>query len=417
MKPANRPATLAEVVTGGLCASCGLCAAIDPRIEMRLAPNGHLRPRLPSDVDPALVDACPGATVIGPDPDALEPGTRLDPVWGPRRAMHRGWAADPDVRHTAAAGGALTALGMFLLASGRVDAVLHVRAAEDDPTLTLPQISRTPAEVLAGAQSRYGPVAPLLPVLDLLDEGARFAVIAKPCDITAVRNLARRDPRVDEQVAYLLTIFCGTTASRHMPRAMATAHGLDPDALTLFRYRGMGWPGLTTLEDATGARAELSYEAAYLDESETRWAYDAPWRCKVCPDQIGEVADVSVPDGWLLADDGTPLHEEAPGVNVLFERTARGSELVAAAAQAGYLELAELSERDFACMHADHRGYRLGEPGRLAGLREAGAAEPRVEGYRLAQMIDLADDAALLAERDGTLARIAQGQASEPLID
>lgn len=416
MKPANRPSSLAEVVQGGLCASCGICASINPRIEMRLAPNGHLRPHLPEDADPALVEVCPGATIIGPDPAALDDGTRLDPVWGPRRAMHRAWATDADVRHTAAAGGVLTALGMFLLESGRVDAVLHVRASGDDPALTLPQISRTPAEVLSGAQSRYGPVAPLLPVLDLLDEGIRFAVIAKPCDLNAIRNLARRDPRVDEQIAYLLTIFCGTTASRHMPRAMASAHGMDPDALTLFRYRGMGWPGLTTLEDADGRRAELSYREAYLDESETRWNYDAPWRCKVCPDQLGEVADVSVPDGWLLDDEGRPLHDEAPGINVIFERTARGSELVAAAAAAGALELAELSDRDFECMHADHRGYRLGEPGRLAALREAGAAEPRTQGYRFAQMIELAGDEHLAAQRDGTLARIAQGQASEPLI-
>jgi coenzyme F420 hydrogenase subunit beta len=416
VKPANRPATLVAVVQGGLCTSCGICASIDPRIDMRLAPNGHLRPHLPDDVDPALVEVCPGATVIGPDPQALDANTTLDPVWGPRRAMHRAWAMDPTVRHTAAAGGVLTALGMYLLESGRVDAILHVRAAPDDPALTLPQISRTPEEVLSGAQSRYGPVAPLLPVQDLLDAGSRFAVIAKPCDLNAIRNLARRDPRVDEQVAYLLTIFCGTTAGDDLPRNLARAHGMDPDALTVFRYRGMGWPGLTTLEDGGGQRAELSYEAAYLDESETRWSYDAPWRCKVCPDQLGEIADLSVPDGWLLDADGRPLHDEAPGVNVILERTARGSELVAAAIAAGAIELAELSERDFECMHADHRGYRLGEPGRLAGLREAGAAEPRTQGYRFAQMIELAGDDLLAAQRDGTLARIAQGQASEPLV-
>ncbi len=414
MTSARHPANLAEVVAGGLCASCGLCAAADPRIEMRLAENGHLRPVLPPDGAPELVGLCPGAEVAGPDPDALDPGTVLDPVWGPRRAMHRGWAVDPTIRHHAAAGGVLTALGVFLLESGRVDAVLHVRADDDDPVLSVPQVSRTPAEVIEGAQSRYGPVAPLLPLLDLLDEGLRIAVIAKPCDLNAVRNLARRDPRVDAQVAYLLTIFCGTTASALMPRDMARATGVDPDALTLMRYRGMGWPGPTVLEDAAGARTELSYREAYLDETEARWTYDAPWRCKVCPDQLGELADVSVPDGWLLADDGTPLHEEAPGVNVVFERTARGSELVRAAADAGAIELAPLSERDFACMHADHRGFRLGEAARLAALREAGAAEPRVTGYRLAQMVELADEGFLADQRAGTLERIARGQASEP---
>ena len=106
MKPANRPSTLAEVVQGGLCTSCGICASIDPAIEMRLAPNGNLRPHLPAETDPALVDICPGATVIGADPAALDEGTTLDPVWGPRRAMHRAWSTDATVRHTAAAGGA-----------------------------------------------------------------------------------------------------------------------------------------------------------------------------------------------------------------------------------------------------------------------------------------------------------------------
>jgi coenzyme F420 hydrogenase subunit beta len=414
MTSARHPASLAEVVQGGLCASCGLCAAADPRIAMRLAANGHLRPVLPADGAPELVDLCPGAQVTGPDPATLDPGTALDAVWGPRRAMHRGWAADPEIRHRAAAGGVLTALGVFLLEAGRVDAVLHVRAAADDPVLSVPQVSRTPAAVVAGAQSRYGPVAPLLPILDLLDEGIRFAVIAKPCDLNAIRNLARRDPRVDAQVAYLLTIFCGTTASALMPRDMARATGVDPDALTVMRYRGMGWPGPTVLEDTAGARAELSYREAYLDETETRWTYDAPWRCKVCPDQLGELADVSAPDGWILDDDGSPLHNEAPGVNVVFERTARGSELVRAAQAAGAIELAPLSERDFACMHADHRGFRLGEPARLAALREAGAAEPRVEGYRLPQMAELADDAFLAHQRAGTLERIARGQAAEP---
>ncbi len=416
MDGARHPATLAEVVADGLCASCGLCAAADSRIDMRLAPNGHLRPALPDDGAPELVELCPGATVIGPDPATLDAGTALDPVWGPRRAMHRGWAADPAVRHTAAAGGVLTALGMFLLESGRVEAVLHVRAADDDPALSVPHVSRTPADVLAGAQSRYGPVAPLVPVLDLLDEGLRFAVIAKPCDLNAIRNLARTDPRVDERIAYLLTIFCGTTASAHMPRDMARATGVDPDALTLVRYRGLGWPGPTALADANGGSAELTYAEAYLDPTETRWTYDAPWRCKVCPDQLGELADLSVPDGWLLADDGTPLHDEAPGVNVVLERTARGSELVAAAVAAGALVLAPLSERDFACMHADHRGFRLGEAARLAALHEAGAAAPRVEGYRLAAMVAQADEAFLDAQRTGTLERIARGQATEPLV-
>ena len=65
-------------------------------------------------------------------------------VWGrPIRTVHRGWAADPEVRFNAAAGGALTALGVFLIDSGKVDAVLHVRASTEKPMLTDAQISTT----------------------------------------------------------------------------------------------------------------------------------------------------------------------------------------------------------------------------------------------------------------------------------
>ena len=52
--------------------------------------------------------------------------------------------------------------------------------------------------MLEGAGSRYGPAATLVDFGDILDRGEPFALNAKPCDITAVRNLARLDPRVDE---------------------------------------------------------------------------------------------------------------------------------------------------------------------------------------------------------------------------
>ncbi len=405
------PVSLDGVVRGGLCIGCGLCVGLIGGAGMEFSPRGDLQPVVPDATDAALVETCPGVTIVGPDSAALEPGTRYDPVWGPRRGMHRGWAADPVVRHRAAAGGVLTALGSFLLESGRVDAIVHVRASVARPTLTDAHVSRTAQEVLAGAQSRYGPSAPLLHVRELLDAGERFAVIAKPCDITAIRNLARHDERVDEQVPALLTTFCGRIARPSMPDAMARTHDIEPDQVTLFRFRGEGWPGPTRIEARDGRRIELTYHEAYLDERETRWRYDAPWRCKICVDQIGEVADLSVPDAWILDDDDRPLHDEAPGINVVLERTVRGSELVDAAVAAGYLELARISESEFEAMHADHRGYRLGVPARLQALHDAGVAEPRVAGYDLARLAELAGPEVAEAERAAMRARIERGQA------
>lgn len=359
--------SLREVVAGGLCTGCGICESLagPERIEMRMADNGHMRPlfktELEAEEDARLVSVCPGATARGPEPAAIESGTTLDPVWGPMRGLARGWAADPKVRHHAAAGGALTALACFLLDTGRVDAVVHVRTSTANPMLTDAHVSTTADEVIQGAQSRYGPSAPLVHVRRLLDEGVRSAVVAKPCDIAAIRNLAGRDPRVDEQVPYLLTLFCGGVPSIFTAEKIARFHGVSPGEVSLFRWRGEGWPGPTHVETNGGRSFDLTYEEAWFDET-MPWRYDVQWRCKICPDAIGELADVSCPDGWVLSDDGRPLHEEAAGVNVLLERTQAGSELVAAAIEGGYLGSAPLSRGEFEAMHADHRQRKLGEP-------------------------------------------------------
>ena len=55
---------------------------------------------------------------------------------------------------------------------GKVDAVLHVRASTVDPVETDAIVSRARDEVISGAQSRYGPAAPLVHVHRLLAQNA-----------------------------------------------------------------------------------------------------------------------------------------------------------------------------------------------------------------------------------------------------
>ena len=71
---------------------------------------------------------------------------------------------------------------------------------------------RDPLQVFEGKGSRYGPVAPLKSLEEALEMRRPFAVVAKPCDVNAVRNLATVDPRVDELCKCLLTLSCGTYA-------------------------------------------------------------------------------------------------------------------------------------------------------------------------------------------------------------
>jgi coenzyme F420 hydrogenase subunit beta len=337
----------------------------------------------------------------------------MHPVWGPIRSLHRGWAADEAVRFRSAAGGSMTALGVFLLESGKVDSILHVRASSAKPMLTDAQVSTTAEEVKSGAQSRYGPAAPLVHVHRLLDEGRRFALLGKPCDVAAIRNLARIDPRVEEQIPYCLTIFCGGVPTLQTAHEIAAHHGVPETEVEVFRWRGHGWPGPTHIRARDGRSYDLSYDQTWFDPSRP-WSYDIQFRCKICPDAIGELADVSCPDGWVMRG-GKPIHEEAPGVNVLVARTERGERLVAEAAAAGAIGLAPFEISEFDAMHGDHLPRKLGNPARMAALKIAGVPAPRFEGFRPWRMIWRAGLGRSFRAFLGTMRRVRAGAHREPL--
>ena len=63
--------SLQDVVRGGLCAGCGICESLAgrDRIEMRLTPNGQVRPLIRDTLDAEenerLLAVCPGFTADG----------------------------------------------------------------------------------------------------------------------------------------------------------------------------------------------------------------------------------------------------------------------------------------------------------------------------------------------------------------
>lgn len=402
-----------NVVGSGLCAGCGLCASIaGPAISMGINIEGNMRPLVRGEVaagkNEQILAVCPGVSVQGP---GRPQGAAVHPVWGPMREIHRSWSSEPVVRHKGAAGGTLTALGRYLLASGRVHAVLHVRADDRKPWLTISTISRTPDQVLHAAQSRYGPSSPLVHVHRLLEEGKRFAVIAKPCDISAVRALGRVDPRVEWLIPYMLTNFCGGVHSLHIAKAVLRHHGVDELDVAVYRYRGEGWPGPLRVQTRDGTVYDLPYPGAWCMG---KFGYEVQFRCKICPDGVGEVADISVPDGWILRD-RKPLYAEAPGTNVALVRTAAGEELLHAAIDAGYIEIAPVSVEEIEQMHANHR-RKAAASAALFALWLMGQGTIKAFGYRTNDSLRRAGFRGVFQQFAGTVRRVLAGENREHLI-
>jgi coenzyme F420 hydrogenase subunit beta len=410
MRTCNTALRLEEIVQGGLCIGCGLCKSVAgaEKIEMVLTPEGRERPVARAALDSATLarinEICPGTRIEGAAPTEAP----TDVVWGPAEHLAVGYAGDPAVRHRASTGGVLTALGQFLLASGRVKFILHVAASKLSPLRTERRLSFDAASVLEGAGSRYGPAAPLKDFTALLERAEPFALIAKPCDIAAVRNLARIDPRVDRYLAYALTFVCGGASDLTKSEEVVSEFGILPNQLSSFCYRGNGNPGPTRLETHDGRTFELSYQEMWGDEA--TWRIQP--RCKICPDAIGESADLAASDVW---PGGGPTGEDA-GFNGIIVRTRRGLALYRAAVAAGavVVEPRNLTFRDLDDFQPHQVRKKRAAWARLAGMRAAGLAVPETHNLRLDECARMNTPAENLAEARGARRRAKQGVLSEP---
>ncbi|RVA17906.1 coenzyme F420 hydrogenase, partial [Mesorhizobium sp. M7A.F.Ca.CA.002.05.1.1] len=165
---ATEPLSLGEIVENGLCIGCGLCRSIagPGKVEMAMTPEGRERPVamqvLVRSTLTRVNAVCPGTRIAGPPPAQASNAALTDTVWGPAERLVLGRAGDPTVRFVGSGGGVLTALGQFLLSSGRVKFVLHVAASRLQPMRNERRLSFDAVSMIEGAGSRYGPTATLV---------------------------------------------------------------------------------------------------------------------------------------------------------------------------------------------------------------------------------------------------------------
>src|SRR5260370_40336954 len=106
------------------------------------------------------------------------------------------------------------------------------------------RLSFDSASILEAAGSRYGPAAPLIDFLSILDRDEPFALVAKPCDITAVRNLVRLDPRVEANMRYALTLVCGGASDLNKLEDVFSDVSVKERDLALYGDLGYDKPGM-----------------------------------------------------------------------------------------------------------------------------------------------------------------------------
>jgi coenzyme F420 hydrogenase subunit beta len=321
------------------------------------------------------LSVCPGAGIdanlkLGALPKTVE----TDHEFGPTLEIWEGWAADPEVRFRASSGGLLSALSLYCIERAGFSGVIHAGMDTTTPWLNTNYISRSRADVLKRAGSRYAPSAPCAALSEIGNDAGPHVFIGKPCDASAVSVLRERNPRIEEMVGLVLTFFCAGTPSTRGTLQLLEQLKIDREGVRELHYRGSGWPGrFRVVSDTQSAPPTLTYA-----ESWGRLTSHRPLRCNLCPDGLGRVADLACGDAWENYEENGD-----PGRSLVLVRTARGREILRGAVEAGYVTVERVGPDNVLRAQSNLLQRRRALFGRLLAFRLAGAPVPAYRGFSL----------------------------------
>ncbi len=305
-----------EVVARSLCCGCGVCAALCPEraLEMRFNIRGELVPVLLGDCARCqlCLRVCPALEVGAPLPSDQLFGssslTRQDPHLGRFVEAFVGYS----LRHRdrAASGGMTTWTLQELLRRKEIDAAACVRRSHKSDRLFEAALVSTPTDLLAASSSKYYPVEFSSVLEHILQNDARFAIVALPCAVTAIRKAQRAVPLLRKRIRYLFALACGHGVSKHFTRFLLTLLGLSEEVTRNVDYR---YARLSRTASNFAFRAQkMSGEWSrplFFDGLYGRlWAgrFFVPKACDFCDDLFAPLADATFMDAWLPQYDADP---------------------------------------------------------------------------------------------------------------
>ena len=397
---------LSDIVDNGLCIGCGLCQSIagKDKIKISMTSKGRLEPKEISKISPEIfkkiVNVCPGTIVEGLPKEEVNQSAKHNLVWGYYLSLCYTWSTDKKIRFESSTGGLLNGLSIYLLETKKVKFILHTAADPKKPMRSVPKFSYSKEELLnCEGQSRYGPTAPLEKFHEALDLSQPFAFVGKPCDISAIRQLSKIDTRVNQLCKYLLTLVCGGFAEFTKAQEFIESFNVKEDELSIFRYRGYGNPGKMYIKTKDGREYDREYNSFWGEESTWR----VPFRCKICPDAIGESADIAALDTWR---GGSPKGEDE-GFNAAIVRTKKGLDLLNEAAKTGFIHIGDKLEiEDISDFQPHQVNKKKAVYARHQGMKKSNSPTINTKGLRIEELSKLNSVEFNQKEEDGIASRI-----------
>ena len=373
-----------DVAVNRLCTGCGACHYGCPEKRVRLIDieDDGIRPIVTSggcDNCDRCITICPGLntnTNISELRSTAEKSIEsLAKQWGHVLEVWEGYASDPEIRYRGSSGGLCTALSIFCLEKKNVGGVVLIGQVDETPWTNKTYFSRTRSELVSKTGSRYAPASPCDSLRKIETSDKPCVFIGKPCDVTGLRMAQNSNPELGDKTFLAIGFFCAGTPSTRGTLDLLRKHHINPEEISNFRYRGMGWPGKAVAWRKNGK--EPFMQVSYRDS----WGFVQkyrPFRCYLCPDLTAEFADISVGDPWYREVD-----ENEPGQSLILIRTEKGRKIFQEAIESGYVEAVRVEPDILYKSQKNLLGKRQAIWGRLLAMKMLGIPYPKLEGFHL----------------------------------
>lgn len=199
--------------------------------------------------------------------------------------------------------------------------------------------------------------------------------VGKPCDVEGLRLAQEVCPALKAKTVLAIGFFCAGNPSTRGTLALFEKYGIDPQAVASFRYRGMGWPGMATIEfkDENRPPMKITYRDSWAFVNRYR-----PFRCYLCPDLTAEFADISVGDPWYRE-----VGKDEPGRSLILIRTEIGRDIFHRALAKGYVTAEKGNPEIIFLSQKKLLNKRQAIWGRLLAMKLLRIPYPRLEGFHL----------------------------------
>ena len=238
-------------------------------------------------------------------------------------------ATDTEITDKAQDGGVISALLLFLLEQGEIDAAVVTMTSREKAWQPEPCVATTKEEILAAAGSKYTQCPAVLGVGDAFEQGYKnIALVGLPCHIEGMRKvqLSKGFNVGAERVKFLIGLFCTETFDSAMLTTVLETLGTSFEDVEKFNIRKGSF--IVSTKSGETLKMPVRKMRAYAREA-----------CNYCYDFASEFADVSV--GSIGSDDGW---------STVIARSAAGKDLLKRAEKAGLIETKKLSEEGIAAV-------------------------------------------------------------------